>query len=466
MIRRLSGNSFWLLSADGGGRLLGFIANIYLARILGSDSFGLWIIAQAVLSYAMWIADAGLATVGMREMARNRDSRQFAYRDILKWKLIFAAVVFCLGQIILSFLRLPALEELVIRYALLFLFAESLLLEWYFKGIRHYRFLTLYRWSAGIFYVLLLSLLVHNSGDIKIVPLIHAGAFGTAAIFLHLFVSGADRRQQLKLDFARLVRTGFAVGAGGILAQIVNVLPPILLGYVAGTQTAGIYGAAARLIALALAVDRLFIALFLPAATGWWEQNKTKFETNIQQISHYLVPAGLLLTLLMAIWARPLTLLVFGKEYAESAIVLAILSPFVFLTVLNSLLTLSLIASGHEKAYFRAMFLGSIVSLPAIISGTYYGGLSGAAIAVVVAETAMIVFALVALRSLIRLSLGVTIMKSLVAGSICFGISFQSGQPDWWRLPIDAAFSLLLFLMLIGGPRKLYNLFYSDDAQP
>ena len=61
---------FRIAFGDVIGRGLGVITSIYLARVLGAESYGIIVVAMSVLGYSIWGADLGLLNIGAREMAK------------------------------------------------------------------------------------------------------------------------------------------------------------------------------------------------------------------------------------------------------------------------------------------------------------------------------------------------------------------------------------------------------------
>src|SRR5262249_49192050 len=144
-----------------------------------------------------------------------------------------------------------------------------LTLEWYYQGIQRYGPLTISRTLTAVLYLVLLYLLVSHADDVVLVPLIYALSNLIPALLLFLFKRPEDSFAPRGLSIGGmkdLVRRSSAIGVGGIFAQTVQLLPPLVLGWYS-TEAAGLLGAALRIVAVVLIVDRVFAVLFLPAIT-------------------------------------------------------------------------------------------------------------------------------------------------------------------------------------------------------
>jgi len=92
-MKALPRNFLALFLSDIIGRLLGFLATVYIARLLGAQGLGLLSYGAAFLTYALLFVNPGLTTIGAREIAKDT-SRQMIIADILGLRLVLTFVVF------------------------------------------------------------------------------------------------------------------------------------------------------------------------------------------------------------------------------------------------------------------------------------------------------------------------------------------------------------------------------------
>ena len=71
--KRIAKNFFFLSSGQVISALVSFFVNIYLARVLTAQGYGLISFATAIFVYLTFIVDAGLASFGMREVAKYKE---------------------------------------------------------------------------------------------------------------------------------------------------------------------------------------------------------------------------------------------------------------------------------------------------------------------------------------------------------------------------------------------------------
>ncbi len=395
-MRKLSINALFLFAGDGGARLLTFLATIHIARTLGTDGFGSIVLGMTALSYALWFSDLGLGTLGTRELAKPREKREFALADIFSLKAFLALLMFLVGEVLVFLF----LEDPTTRYvAALYLFAvfpTALMLEWYYQGIRKYLTITIARYLFGGLYALGIYALLSSTDDILFVPLCYIGAMTVSALFLVIRREPED--SVLALEQASGARTerwkaalqrSTPIGFGSVFAEVVQLLPPIVIAWLYSETDVGVFGAALRISIFLLILDKVFIALFLPAVSRIWASERERFTRVLRSVFRWMTIGSIIVSLSVTLASGELLALLFDAEFAAAATPLAIMSWFVTATLLNSFFAYSLIASGIERAYFQSSIWSAGFAVVAIIVLTWLFGVNGAAVGVTASEFVM-----------------------------------------------------------------------------
>lgn len=459
-MRKLSTNAFLVFSGDAVARALGFLAAAHLARALDRESFGVTVIGFAFLSYVLWFADLGLGTLGTREMGKGQGKGRYEMGDILSARLLLAAAV-ALPAFALVMILYPEepLRTVVASY-LLALVPYSILLEWYYQGIQRFTPLIISRsLIAGLYFITLYLLIAHPS-DLPLVPYIFVASNLIPALLLFAFKRRGDSIAPRELSLRRtigVIRHASTIGVGGIFAQTVQLLPPLVLGYYS-TADAGMLGAAMRIIAVVLIIDRVFATLFLPAIARLWSEGAERVAGHLERVTGIVIVAGFSIATLITIYARSIMALVFGASYEDGGEVLSITAWFAAATLINSVFSFGLIGAGKERAYLRATVLSGIVTALLTVVMIALWGLIGAAIAMVASEICVVALTYrefrrhVAVRFIRPLAISSVVALLLVYGATFIPIA-QPSLDALWQGPLV----LLLFLALaalLGGVRK------------
>ncbi|MEP1150521.1 MAG: oligosaccharide flippase family protein [Balneola sp.] len=381
--------AFWIAFGDFGGRGLAFLTSIYLARTLGTEFFGLITVAIAILGYATWSTDLGLLNIGIREIAKEPEFRNFRAKEIFNLKIALGTSVLLISTIILSVIPIGLLQKQVILGFLYSLIPYSLLLEWYYSGKQKFGKLALSRIVNGAVYLGLVYWLVSGENEVTLVPILYTIGVTSAVVILGTF-SITDKPFKVPSrgfsTYLSLLKNSSVLGLGDFFARIVQLLPPILIGIFLGLQEAGIYGAAFRIIIIAMLLDRIFVNLLLPNLASLWKTHQKNAIRRINMVLRLIIVGGTLISLLTAINAEQIILFLYGTDFVGSIEILQILSVFIFLTFLNSLFSFGLIATNSDRKYFLATSIGGSVSALIIVLFTSLGNSHLVAISVVISE--------------------------------------------------------------------------------
>jgi len=71
-MKKVSRNVLSIFFSDGVTRIIGFVATVYIARVLVVEGFGLINYGLAFISYALLFANPGLTIIGAREVDVDR----------------------------------------------------------------------------------------------------------------------------------------------------------------------------------------------------------------------------------------------------------------------------------------------------------------------------------------------------------------------------------------------------------
>lgn len=386
---KIKEKAFWIAIGDFGGRGLAFLTSIYLARTLGAEYFGLITVAISILGYATWGADLGILNIGVREIAKEPEYRRFRAKELFNLKIILAAIVLTISTLILWFIPIGALQKQVILGYLYSLIPYALLLEWYYSGKQKFGKLALSRITNGAVYLSLVYWLVSSESDITMVPILYTIGITSAVAVLGTF-SITDKPFTLASrgikTYLSLLKNSSIVGFGDFFARIVHLLPPILIGIFLSLQDAGLYGAAFRIIIIAMMLDRIFVNLLLPNLASLWSSNKENAIQRINMVLRLVIVGGTIISLLTAINAKQIILLLYGVDFIGSVEILQILSGFILLTFLNSLFSFGLIATNNDKKFFLATSFGGTISALLIVLFARFGDSHMVAISVLLSE--------------------------------------------------------------------------------
>lgn len=452
-------NVISLFSIEFVSRLIGFFAVTYLARILGTDGFGIINIGLAVLSYLMVLATSGLNLFGTKKIISGQEDSAVLSGNIIFTRFTLSVIVLIVFTLLLPLFVQPGEQFNVILMYSLFLLPSALLLEWFFHGFQKMDIIAFGRAVGMAAYLFAIIILVKNPHDTVLtgVAWLIGGIINAAYLFIIFRKMNYTIKLQFKVSvFLKYIKESFSLSAASIIAQFVIQFPVIYLGITLSSSASGVYSAAYKIIVLILVIDRVFNALFFPKIVQYINSKVENTEEMFNRIIKIVSAIGISVLLISSILSDIIVVTIFGSEFKDAVFVFTILLWSFYLTLLNSVFTYTLIALNLENIYVKALSIAAIFFFAAIVLLTYFLGVAGAAISYVVFELT----AFVCMAILLNKYFDVKVFRSTILPALMiFLISIGLGA--YLSLPFQIGFALCaglpLILLMIGIGKEEFN---------
>lgn len=144
----------------------------YISRVLGVNNIGACNYVDSIIHYFVLFSTLGIASLGVREIARCKDD--INKRNIVFSNLLLINIIMTLVSIVIIIFCTYRLESLqpykeFLLIGILKLLFTPLTIEWFFQGIQTFKFITTRTITIRIIYVISLFLFVHSEKDIYII---------------------------------------------------------------------------------------------------------------------------------------------------------------------------------------------------------------------------------------------------------------------------------------------------------
>lgn len=156
--------------------LLPLITYPYLIRVLGKETYGLVVFAQAIIGYLVILVGFGFNISATKEVSVNRNNKE-KLNEIVSSVLIIKGILFVLAVIILSVLlylipQAKGYETLFILTLWMCLY-DMIFPIWYFQGIEKMKYITYITLLSRMIFLGLIFIFIHTSNDYLYIPIIN-----------------------------------------------------------------------------------------------------------------------------------------------------------------------------------------------------------------------------------------------------------------------------------------------------
>jgi O-antigen/teichoic acid export membrane protein len=418
--RRLGGVSV----AEVASRAVGFVAFPFITRALGPTEFGSLSFAVAVTSWVGLLSAPGVYAYGLREVAQSPEEVRRTSGELMAFSFVFSLLAYS-GIVAYSLLAdLTATDQTLLLLTGATIPVSAINLSWAFIGLGRAGAVSFLTLITNVLYAVLVIVAVKGPTDVTLVPALQLLQFALIAAGLLILAHRDWGMVQLRLSRARMsriLRGALPLGVGTMMTMIYNRLDLVMIAALKGRTQTGWYGGAYRLmeIAVLLPLSLLNVAIMpsIVAAVGHDRDDAARKAASYWR--HFLVLAipvmvgGLLLR-------TEIVTVVLGDAYAPSADVFGVLSANLLIGGAAAFFAGSiLVGLRRSRAYLAAVAIGAVVNVVLNLMWIPRYGMMAAAIATLVAQAAVAVFAFAKVRHYIGADLRWVgyVLKPLIASA-------------------------------------------------
>lgn len=380
----------------------------YLTRTLGVTGYGILGVGLAMASYGLLLTRWGFEFSATQAVAQNRDNPEAISRIL--WQTVTAKVLLGLlssAAIICGSLVLVTDELLkaVLLISTLAVVGEALNVEWVLRGMERFSSFAIASIIGRLSAIPLVFLLVRRSDQVPEA----AFAASTAGLISAVIAWEMSRRigilRKPRISIREVI-VQLKIGARFFLSMAaVNLYTSsitVILGSISGAHEVGLFSSAEKIRQAVGGLLNPFVVFFYPrmsflATTDHYRARSTSIVLlRTTAALSVILSAGLCLSAPLAIRV------VLGEEFESATPVLRVMSCLIFLVSTNVVLAnIIMIPFGLKREFTLCILVGTLVGLGSVFPLSYYAGAIGAAIALALAETAvMLALYLVLVRRL------------------------------------------------------------------
>jgi O-antigen/teichoic acid export membrane protein len=461
--RRIFRNFSFLTGGKALGDVLTFLLFIVLSRAFGQEGIGQYSFAMALTGFFAIFADFGLYELSIKEMSRRTSSLKDYYSGILSLRIILSATVFGILLLVLPFLSFPTETRLIIAliggYQILYTLLWGLLAVFVAREDMHLA--GLLEFSLRVVIALAGLAVVAAGGSLVI-----ASAAFPVVTFAHLLVAYgivANKYGRPELIgswsfFTRWLFEAVPYALSLFFSQTATRIDIVLLGFFLGAAAAGVYNVAYRVVFFLLFLPAFIAVALFPVASKLYATSQKEFEA----LYHKSLNLVILVTLPAAsgLWliAPALIDLIFGKTFAESAVILRFLAWLLLLVGLECLIGTFLTSCDRQVERTKSQWTAVWVNVLANIILIPLFELKGAAVAAVLSEGLLVILLFLRMRALVRRSWirSRVALSAIATAAFCFPLALLPSLP--LGVVIPAA------VLIYGGTLALFKDFRRNEV--
>lgn len=334
----------------------------YVSRVLGVDNIGICSFVDSIINYFILFSMMGISSLGIREIASQKNNRDeldkcFSSLVILNgvFTLIAAIVLIALIYLVPKFFLY---KELLWMGVIKLLF-NFLLIEWLFKGLEEFKYITIRSLIIKILYAISVFLFVKESSDYPIYYFL-----SVAMVVINSVVNYTYSRKYVSFRIIQArpflyLRQFLTIGLYLILTSFYTSFNVTYLGMVSTTTQVGYYSTATKIFSVFLSIFSAFTGVMLPNMSHLFSQGRMDdFKEMISKSVRALSSIAIPLIVLSELLTPEIIALLAGKGYEGAIPITRVVLPLIFILGYEQILAIQVLMPMHKD---NALLVNSIV---------------------------------------------------------------------------------------------------------
>lgn len=389
----LRNNIIALAIVQASNYILPLISLPYLARVLGAESFGKVVFAQALMMYFILVVEYGFSWSATRKVAENRENRVLLGEIFMNiWAVQWLLIVLCSVIFVSIVFGVEKFRGDIGFYAAAFfiVLGNVLFPIWFFQGVEKLQLQSVLQFAGKLIGLLFIFVLVKNENDGIWVLLSNALSAIIAGLFSIFFIFKSG---YFKICFPSLsgVRQefveGFSLFASRVSISFYTMLIPLALGWIAGPVALAYFNVADKLRVGAQSLITPISQAIFPRISHLVSKNESSAYQLIKRsaVAIFLVSGSA--SLMLFVLSEPLVQLMAGEDFDGAVSVLHWMSPVPFLVGMSNLFGVQLmIPLRLNIAFNRILFCAAVLCVIILWPLINYAEANGAAITLMIVE--------------------------------------------------------------------------------
>lgn len=361
----------------------------YISRVLGAEAIGITEYVHQFIQYFVLFSMLGVVGIGTREIASckdDKDKRSEVFSSIFGLST-FLTVIVLLVYFVCTF-TIPTFIE----YQRLFLIGAAQILfttfqiEWLFRGIEDFKYITLRNIAIRIAYVIALFVFIKSADDYVMYFILTTLVIVVNAVvnlvYSRHFVKYIFNVSLFKNSWKKLSKQFAILGANNIMNSFYSSFNVVYLGLVCTKTEVGYYSVSNKIMTICIGVISAFTLVMLPRMSSLaGEKNRKQFNELLDKSFAVVFDACIPLCIMLVCYAPYIVRLLSGDGFDPAIMPLRIIAPIIVINALAQVVVYQVEMPLHkDMAILTASIIGAVVGVTLNLTIVKQNGVVGSAI--------------------------------------------------------------------------------------
>jgi len=303
---------------------------MYTARYLGAEGYGILSLALSITGIFGILADLGLNTLMVREVARNKELADTYISNTFLMKMVLSILTFGLMFSVVNIIGYSSTVSTVI-----YLITFSVILN-AFTGVLN----AVFQANEKMEYVSVSTILssaamlvgtavgIYYHYDVIYFAMLYIISYGLVFIYISIMYLWKFSLPKIHIDMSfwkPTIKEAWPFGITSLSGTLYTYIDSIMLSIIQGNTVVGWYSAAYRLMLITLFIPNTVNTAIFPVMSRFYTSSRDSLNLMYERYFKYMLIIGIPMGFGTTILADKIIMLIFGSGYSQSVLALQIL---------------------------------------------------------------------------------------------------------------------------------------------
>ncbi|WP_144501116.1 flippase [Bacillus nitratireducens] len=389
-VNKFASNTIWLILERVFQLVLGLVVGIWTARYLGPSNYGVLNYGASFVAFFSVICSLGLENVIIKYFVDYPKKNNVILFSAITIRLVVSIISILVIYFIVSITHYN--EKIIIAVIMLqslaLIFNSLDTIDYWFQSRLMSKYVVIAKSIARLFASIWKVYLLVSGASLQFFAL--SGAIEAMVVGIILLVI-YFKKNSIHVSFSRhyskeLLLNSYHFILSGLLVTLFTQMDRIMLGNLIGQESVGVYSVASTIATLWYFVPLAVINSSRPIILKKRQVSIPEYQLSLKRLYSFIFWLGVLVAVFITLFSNVIIKTLYGQQYIEAAIPLAILIWASVFSLLGTARNIWIVSEGVNKYTKYYFLIGMFVNFVLNYIFINLFGVVGSAIATLIAQ--------------------------------------------------------------------------------
>ncbi|PTQ99329.1 O-antigen/teichoic acid export membrane protein [Mucilaginibacter yixingensis] len=340
----------------------------YITRIFGASTLGLVSFVDGICDYFVLFSALGLTITGIRAIARangNKEELSKTFSELFSIHLITTTLFLIFYTILIFTVPKMRISNELFLISIAKLFFNVFLVEWFYRGIENFKFITVRTILIKAIYVVLVFVFVKTKNDFTIYYILTCSVIVLNSIVNFLNTKGKVSIHFRNLNLKQHLPSFFNIGIYILVTSMYTTLNIGFLGFASNNTSVGYYSTSSKIFMIVLGFFSALNTVLIPRLSSLIVgDDQRTFLDLIHKSLNVVITFSFPIVFCGFMLAKSIIYIISGPGYDGAVLCFKLIIPLIFILGLAQIFANQILMTiKKDKELLKASIVGAICGI-------------------------------------------------------------------------------------------------------